>query len=461
MMRRAPAFRCLLIALTALTTACSPDKALDALGVRTANELRVAVLDDPVFYQPATPEAEPSGFEYDLLAAFAESQQKKLHIVPAANPGALLALLVEDEVDFVAGAPVRQSDDVRYTMPLREARPLIVRHADASPLDDPDALAGHVVEVLPGTIQEAILADLAASLPITIRRPLVANGIDLLARVSDYHSALAATDTAHFDVAANYYPDLAIAQELPGKVEYAWAFRVGNEALHAKADAFIAGFRQDGRLARLDDRYFGHVKRINPVGATQFIEDMRARLPRYRRAFQEAQAITGIDWRLLAALAYQESKWDPLATSYTGVRGMMMLTAETADRMDVGNRLDAAESIRAGAKYLAELMDRQPANVREPDRLWLALAAYNLGMGHLNGARQFAVGLKRDPTSWYEMKKVLPLLARPEYYQRLKSGRARGGEAVIMVENVRTYHDILARFEPADRSPLQTGLPMQ
>jgi membrane-bound lytic murein transglycosylase F len=172
-------------------------------------------------------------------------------------------------------------------------------------------------------------------------------------------------------------------------------------------------------------------------------------LPRFRREFVAAQELTGIDWRLLAALAWQESQWDPLATSPTGVRGMMMLTEDTADRLKVKNRLDAAESIRAGARYLADLIEQLPPSVPEPDRTWLALAAYNLGMGHLNGARHFAVGLKRDPNSWYEMKQVLPLLARPEYYKRLKSGRARGGEAVILVENVRTYYGVLARFEPA------------
>ena len=140
---------------------------------------------------------------------------------------------------------------------------------------------------------------------------------------------------------------------------------------------------------------------------------------------------------------------------------MMMLTEDTADHLGVTNRLDVHESIRAGARYLADRMDQLPRDVRGRDRQWLALAAYNLGMGHLNGARHFAVGLKRDPGSWYEMKTVLPLLARPEYYNRLKAGRARGGEAVILVENIRTYFDILARFEPANSTLLQTGLATQ
>jgi membrane-bound lytic murein transglycosylase F len=118
----------------------------------------------------------------------------------------------------------------------------------------------------------------------------------------------------------------------------------------------------------------------------------------------------------------------------------------------VTNRLDADQSIRAGSRYVAMLRDELPPEVREPDRTWLALAAYNLGMGHLNGGRAIARGRQLNPNSWFEMKKILPLLARPEIYERLKSGRARGGEAVILVENVRAYYDILQRlrepFEP-------------
>jgi membrane-bound lytic murein transglycosylase F len=138
---------------------------------------------------------------------------------------------------------------------------------------------------------------------------------------------------------------------------------------------------------------------------------------------------------------------------------MMMLTEDTADRLRVSNRLDPAQSIRAAARYLADLRDELPATVKEPDRTWLALAAYNLGQGHLNGARQFAAGMKRDANSWYEMKRILPLMARPEYYARLKSGRARGGEAVIMVENIRSYYGVLRRFESSYGAGLSLSKP--
>ncbi len=185
-----------------------------------------------------------------------------------------------------------------------------------------------------------------------------------------------------------------------------------------------------------------------------FINRITSLLPKYRAIFQQAQLETEIDWRLLAAIAYQESHWDPLNTSPTGVRGMMMLTEETADRLGVSNRLDPKESILAGARYVNILKDYLPESVQEPDRTWQALASYNIGPGHFSAARTIARQLGSDSNSWYEMKKILPLLARPQYYSRLKSGRARGGEAVIMVENVRMFYDILQRHAPSYH-PLQ------
>jgi membrane-bound lytic murein transglycosylase F len=456
MPRIARRFRCLLIGLSLLAAGCGRIGPPEDTG-----ELWVAVLDDPVFYQATLPGEDATGFEYDLLKAFAKSQRLKLHVLPARDPQQLRRFLEDGKVHFAATAPVSDSDGLRYTKPIHLAQPLIAQHAESLPVDDLDALAGRVVEVVGGTEAEASLGKLELPTPIIIRRAPANNGIDLLARIAQHQADLAASDSLHFDVAVNFYPDIDIAQDLPGKVAYAWAFRAEDQTLFAKAEVFLAEFKDNRSLDRLVDRYFGHIRRIDPLGASQFIEDMRTVLPRYRPLFLRAQAITGIDWRLLAALAYQESKWNPLATSYTGVRGIMMLTEDTADHLGVSNRLDPTQSILAGARYLADLSERLPIEVKEPDRLWLALAAYNLGMGHLNGARQFAPSLKRDPNSWYDMKKVLPLLARPEYYERLKSGRARGGEAVVMVENVRTYRDILARFESSRNLPLQTGLSMQ
>lgn len=431
---------CLCIAFALLLPACMrldpPEK---------AGELVVAVPADSVFYQPPPESGQGGGFEYDLLAAFAADLKVALRPVVVGSTEEMRELLRAGKVHAAAAMPVDSAPDLRFSTVLHKAEPLVVQHGDAAPLDAPEDLAENAVEVPKAS---PLLPLLRALTPPPRLAERDENDLDLMARVNERQVELAATDSLHFDVAINYYPDLDVAQELDGAVSYAWAFRTEDDALRASADAFIARAQADGTMTRLRDRYYGHIKRVGANNMAQFLQLMQTRLPRYRVLFHEAQLLTGIDWRLLAAVAYQESNWDPLATSFTGVRGMMMLTEDTADRLRVSNRLDPKQSILAGARYLVDLMEGVPKEAPHPDRLWLALSAYNIGPGHFNGAVAIARGLNRDPSSWYEMKKVLPLLARPQYYERLKSGRARGGEAVIMVENIRNFYDVLSRFEP-------------
>ena len=442
-----------LISALLLVTGCTRLDPPDKLG-----ELVVGVREGPALFQQDPTDAEDvSGFDYDLIEAFAATLGHKVRYIKVADPRALLQLLRDGKVHFAASLPVTRSSGsgfnsagVRLSPPIRTAQQVLVRHSDALGPDSLADLPGRAVEVIAGTPQAASLKALPAG-----QRPKVVerndtNAIELLERVARRDSALAASDSVSLRIAANFFPDLAVVAELPGKLEFAWGFpEKADPALFERARGFLNHIERDGTLARIHDRYFGHIRRVASVDMAKFLERRITVLPLYRRQFVAAQEVTGIDWRLLAALAYQESQWDPLATSPTGVRGMMMLTEDTADQMRVSNRLDPAQSIRAGALYLADLAEQLPDSAIDPDRTWLALAAYNIGMGHLNGARQFAVGMKRDPDSWYEMKRVLPLLSRPSYYRRLKSGKARGGEAVILVENVRTYYDVLTRFEPA------------
>ena len=412
--------------------------------------LVVAIRETPAFFQREGDTA--SGFEHDLVTAFADSLGLKVSFIDAADLYELNDLALGGRVHLAASMPIGNSQ-LQYSTPIRTVRQWIVGHDDILGPHQMSDLAGQTVEVMAGSPLADILRGLdATSRPNVVEVPGV-NEMELLARIASRKTELAVVHDIHLDLGVNFYPELSPRVQLPGKLEFGWAFGGKNAgALRAKADAFIAAARADGTLARIQDRYFGHIKRINTAGIAQFLDDTRIKLPNWRRHFQAAQDVSGIDWRLLAALSYQESRWNPLATSYTNVRGMMMLTEDTADYLHVKNRLDAQESIRGGARYLAELAEQIPG-AQDPDRLWLALSAYNLGMGHFRGARAIAQRLNRDPDVWYEMKQVLPQLARPKIYARLKSGPARGGEAVIMVENIRSYYDILTRLEPAHRSP--------
>ena len=408
-----------------------------------------------------------AGFDRDLVQLLAQELGVKSRFITVADESELLQRLRGREATVAAAwLPPIDDPEIKASAPYFESRDVLVTHEATLPLHQLAQLEQRRVHVIAGSRQEAVLQQMAKNNP---RLRVVAHKnlaeIDLLERVAAQRYEVALVSDAEFDIGMNLYPELQNALEIGPSRPIVWLFAPNTDpGLIARANALLYRLEASGELARLKDRYFGHVNRLTQLDTTRFIERMHELLPKYRPMFQNAQLATGIDWRLLAALAYQESQWNPLATSPTGVRGMMMLTEDTADELGVGNRLDPAQSISAGAQYLADLRNALSTEIAEPDRLWLALAAYNLGLGHLKAARYIAGTLNADPDSWYAMKKVLPLLAQPKYYQRLKSGKGRGGEAVIMVENIRVYADIINRherpFRPLDIAPgVRSGTP--
>lgn len=391
-----------------------------------------------------------AGFDYDLALMLAQDLGLKTRIVVASSDADILKRLKNGEAHMAAAWQIPVDDpDIRSSTPYFQSQNVLITPDASLPITEIEQLAHKTVHVVAGSRQEAALLAVKDMVPeMNIVAKKKRSELDLMEGVATQRYEAILVNNAVFDIGSNYYPELQSTLTIGQQQPIVWLFSPGvDPELIARANSFLERVRENGDLARLEDRYFGHVDRLTQADSVRFIERMRSVLPQYRALFHEAQINTGIDWRILAALAYQESQWDPLATSPTGVRGMMMLTEDTADQLRVRNRLDPAESIRAGSHYLSDLHEALPPSVGEHDRLWLALAAYNLGMGHLNAARYIAKRQKANPDSWYEMKKILPLLAKPEYYNRLKSGRGRGGEAVILTENIRVYIDILKRYE--------------
>ena len=146
---------------------------------------------------------------------------------------------------------------------------------------------------------------------------------------------------------------------------------------------------------------------------------------------------------LIAAGSRDRPGLQTLPTNNTGVRGLMMLTQNTAQAMGVSNRLDPKQSIIGGAKYFAYVRDQLDDSILEPDRTWFALASYNIGSAHLDDARKLAQNEGLNPNKWLDVKKMLPRLAQKQWYSKTRYGYARGGEPVHFVANIRRYYDIL------------------
>jgi membrane-bound lytic murein transglycosylase F len=420
-----------------------------------SGELIVLTRTSPSTYY-LNADKQPVGFEYDLASRLADRHGWRLRVINADTLDDMMHRLKKGEAHLAAAGlsitPGRRSR-MRFGPVYAEEQELVVCAEGGAAPAKPADLVGLRLEVVAGSSHVERLMELQRKqVDLTWKTVQAPSEEILLERVASGLSDCAVADALSYEVARNFLPALSVAMEL-GKRDIAWALpEWADEGLRKDIDAFFADAQQSGLLKQLKERYFGHVSRLDQADAVGILEKRGGMLPPLRQHFFQAQLETGIDWRLLAALAYQESQWDKWAVSSTGVRGIMMLTGETADRMGVSDRLNPRESILGGARYLAMLRNELPDRVQEPDRTWMAMAAYNQGMGHLEDARRLAQRLGKNPDRWGELKTVLPLIARSQYLPLLRHGFARGGEAATLAENVRIYYDILQRYETAYNS---------
>lgn len=435
----------LIIILAALLGTCSSappllDQVLDV------GELRVVTRNSPTSYT-ISPDG-PTGPEYDLVRAFAEDLGVALVIQSVDSVSEIVPKLLSGEAHMAAaGLSVTSSrrEYVHFSHPYDSVDVHLIYKLGTGRPRNVEQILDRSIEVLASTSHVDILESLKADYPeLTWSENADVEAADLLEKVATGEVDLTIADSPDFNIQRHFYPDLRVALDLEVEDPVAWAFpKETGDSLLARADEFIIGADRSGLLARVHERYYGHTKKYDYVGTRNFIRHYESRLPRYRPMFETAGAEMGVDWRLLAAIGYQESHWRANAVSPTGVRGLMMLTQDTADFLGLEDRTDPESSIFGGARYFALQTERVADTVDEPDRTWMALAAYNVGFNHLKSARMIVEWQGGDPDSWIDVREALPLLAQQKWYSRLPTGYARGWEPVLYVNNIRAYYNIL------------------
>jgi membrane-bound lytic murein transglycosylase F len=409
-------------------------------------ELRVVSRDSPTAYVDS-PDG-PSGPEYDLVKAFADELGVELVVETVQSVSEVLPQLIEGKAHMAAAGlsttPSRR-EYVSFGHPYEIVDMHLVYKLGTGRPRSLDEVIGRSIEVVAGTSHVDMLVSLHDIYPeLAWTENADVEVATLLAKVAAGDVDFTIADSTEFNIQRHFYPDLRVALDLQVGEPLAWAFpRESGHTLLDRADDFLIGHERAGLLDQVKDRYYGHTDEFDYVGTRNFIRHYESRLPRYRQMFEEAAAEWGLDWRLLAAIAYQESHWRSGAVSPTGVRGIMMLTEDTARYLGIDDRVDPRNSIFGGAQYYARQTERVADSVEEPDRTWMALAAYNVGFNHVKDARQIVEWRGGDPDAWVDISKALPLLAQREWYSRVPFGYARGWEPVLYVNNIRAYYNIL------------------
>jgi membrane-bound lytic murein transglycosylase F len=444
-------------ALFALLSGCDQPDSLD--DIQSSGKLTVVTRNSPTTYYQDKEGA--NGFEYALAGLLAEELEVRLNLRTAFDLNGIFQRLERGEADIAAaGLTLTKARQARFPHSQSYFRltPQVVYLAGTYRPRTITDLLGMSIVVLAGSSHAQALQDLKQDeFPDLEWREIAgADSMELLEEVNSGGAQVAIIDSNEFIVQQSLYPRLKVAFDIGSQQDMVWYLAAGtdNQRLLLKIDAFIERLRKDGTLEQLREEHFGHTDGISRISSHTFIGNMRRSLPPYKELIREVAREYQMDWHLLAAMAYQESHWNPQAASPTGVRGMMMLTLPTAREMGVDDRLDPAQSLRGGARYYKNIKRRLPGDIYEPDRSWLALAAYNIGMGHLEDARVLTERHGGDPHLWRDVLEHLPLLQKAKYYQNTRYGYARGVEAANYVQNIRHYYSILEWQDIPHSKPL-------
>ena len=403
--------------------------------------LVVATTNSPHSYYEG-PSGDKEGFEYELVKTFAESLGAKVRFEVKENIAEVLSLTAAGSVHMAAAGltrTVNRADAFHFGPVYQDTDTYIVcdRAFELKSIHDLK---------LPLTVTaESSYVEYLNSVADPKPTWSVSQNTteEILAEISEGKKGCTISESNALALHQSYLPNVHPVLQLKLESQLSWMFFENEEALAERAKGWFDNFSQTQDYRILVDKYYGHQVEADAYDIRHFVERIETRLPKLKDHFEAAAKEFDFDWKFLAAVAYQESHWARKSKSYTGVRGIMMLTQNTAKALGVTNRLDPAQSIEGGSRYLRQLIDRLPEYIPEEERVWMALAAYNMGYNHLRDARMLAVWRELNPNRWTDVEAVLPLLANKSFYKKLPSGAARGGEALSYVRKVRNYFRIL------------------
>ena len=435
----------LVLLLAGLLTfcACGKNEALER--IRKTGTITVITQNSSHSYH--TYRDQEMGFEYDLASAFADFLGARLKVEVSDSWDEMLLSLTKGTADVVAAStttPAR-SKEVVFSKGYLAVQQMVITHKKNRDIKTIDDLEGKRIHVHRGTSYEERLRTLRRTgldVGITVRSDVSTE--ELIQGVAERKIELTIADSNVALLTRRYYPDIRIAFPIEKPQHLAWAVKKGETALLDKINAFLDRTKQGDTLKEIHNRYYAYVERFDHLDIKKFQWRIQTRLPKYKNIIEKAAEKYGFDWRLIVALIYQESQFNPWAKSFSGVRGLMQLTLPTAREMGIKRRLDPQQSIMGGVKYLKKIYDVYN-KAPEPDRTLIALAAYNVGKGHVLDARRLAEEMDLNPNRWSSLEKTLPLLRQRKYYKKSRFGYCRGNEPVFHVQSILTYYDILKR----------------
>ncbi len=438
----------LFICLLPILSACS-DGLSQLERIKSRGTLRIALIATPPLYFPD--ESLIKGYDYEIIASYAESIGADLEIIHANTIREIITKLKQGKahVGIAGNSPDYPDENIIGSTSYEKDEWYVIGNRKNILPKSVDDITPSTVIVAKGSKPALVLSHLKREYPSLYWLELPnGNNRQVLQQVNKNTFKLSVISADVYRYYRYLFPEVKIAFTLAKQYHSRWlSYKSDDTSLSNSIEKFINNYKQSGKLEQRYNTYYRHLNVFNYTDSLHYLRLIKERLPQYSPYFKKAAMDNEFDERFLAAISYQESHWDNEAVSHTGVRGLMMLTRDTAKRVGVKNRLDPEQSIMGGAKYLNILKASLPEKIKEPDRSWMSLAAYNVGLGHLEDARILTESLGDNPNLWIDVEKHLPKLSQEEWHQKTKYGYARGHEPVEFVRRIRRYYDILRLYQ--------------
>ena len=417
--------------------------------IKSNGILRIALVADPPHYFPS--KVKKRGYDFELVSHYATSIDVELEIIKTNTSDEIIFLLNQGKVDIgiLGSSPEFDQKNIKNVVTYNNSKWYVIgNRANRQLPKSIDSIEPNTMIVANGSNASFILHSIKEDYPSLLWDELKNTNVrSILERINENHSKISIISEDIYVYYQYLFPETKKIFVLPIKYPSRWLVKNNNNlSFLYSINSFFNKYKQNGKLEKIGKTYYEHLNAFDYVDIRYYLKRIDKKLPKYKKYFVEAAKNSALDARIIAAVSYQESHWNRKARSPTGVRGMMMLTLDTAKRVGVKNRLNAKQSIFGGAKYLKILYESLSNTIKEPDRLWFALAAYNIGLGHVEDARTITKSQGDNPNSWIDVEKHIPKLSQKKWYKKTKYGFARGHESIEFVKRVRRYYDILCLY---------------
>ena len=417
--------------------------------IKSNGILRIALVADPPHY--FSNRVKERGYDFELVSHYATSIDVELEVIKTNTSNEIIFLLNQGKVDIgiLGSSPEFDQKNIENVVTYNNSKWYVIgNRANRQLPKSINSIEPNTMIVANGSNASFMLHSIGEDYPSLLWDELKNTNVrSILERINENHSKISIISEDIYAYYQYLFPETKKIFVLPIKYPSRWLVKNNNNlSFLYSINSFFNKYKQNGKLEKIGKTYYEHLSAFDYVDIRYYLKRINKKLPKYKKYFVEAAKNSALDARIIAAVSYQESHWNRKARSPTGVRGMMMLTLDTAKRVGVKNRLNAKQSIFGGAKYLKILYESLSNTIKEPDRLWFTLAAYNIGLGHVEDARTITKSQGDNPNSWIAVEKLIPKLSQKKWYKKTKYGFARGHESIEFVKRVRRYYDILCLY---------------